>query len=108
MPGYNKRGMLQAGLAKVTRLHLQGRPCAPPTRAAVKPPARVQAPAAAVDLVLRTVAGARVQALVVSADGAKAEAARSFATFVNSESGREIMKKYGFLLPGEKTASTSP
>ena len=45
------------------------------------------------------------QALVVCSDGAKAEKARAFADYVNSASGRAIMKKYGFLLPGEKTAS---
>jgi len=32
-------------------------------------------------------------------------AARQFATFVNSPAGRAIMKKYGFVLPGEEPAS---
>ena len=45
------------------------------------------------------------QAMVVCADGKKRERAASFEAFVNSEKGREIMKRYGFLLPGEKTAA---
>ena len=39
------------------------------------------------------------QALVVCRNGANAGAARSFANFVGSARGREIMKRYGFVLP---------
>ena len=39
------------------------------------------------------------QALVVCKHGKGAEAARSFARFVGSPEGVEIMKKYGFSLP---------
>lgn len=46
------------------------------------------------------------QALVVckgdGAKGANVERGRSFANFVGSKDGRAIMKRYGFLLPGEK------
>jgi molybdate transport system substrate-binding protein len=44
------------------------------------------------------------QALVVckgGAKGLKANEARSFVEFVGSDAGRAIMKRYGFLLPGE-------
>ena len=44
------------------------------------------------------------QALVVckgGGKGAKANEARAFVTFVGSEAGRTIMRRYGFLLPGE-------
>ncbi len=41
------------------------------------------------------------QALVVCRNGANADAARSFAAFVGSPRGREIMKRYGFALPME-------
>lgn len=41
------------------------------------------------------------QALVVCGKGPAAEAAKKFAAFVSSEKGREIMNRYGFLLPGE-------
>jgi molybdate transport system substrate-binding protein len=41
------------------------------------------------------------QALVVCKGGGHEAAARDFATYVNSEEGRAIMKKFGFLLPGE-------
>jgi len=44
------------------------------------------------------------QALVVckgGSKGVKANEARSFVTFVGSEKGRAIMRKFGFLLPGE-------
>lgn len=46
------------------------------------------------------------QALVVCGDGVRAERAKEFTSFVNSPEGREIMTKYGFLLPGEKTAAS--
>jgi molybdate transport system substrate-binding protein len=52
------------------------------------------------------------QALVVckgGSKGLKANEARSFVTFVSSERGRAIMRKFGFLLPGETLpAPTSP
>lgn len=41
------------------------------------------------------------QALVVCKGGANAAGGKAFAAFVGSPEGREIMKKYGFLLPGE-------
>lgn len=41
------------------------------------------------------------QALVVCGTGPGAEAAKQFAAFVGSPDGREIMTRYGFLLPGE-------
>ncbi len=48
------------------------------------------------------------QAMVVCGkDAERTKRARAFTTFVNSVDGRRIMKKYGFLLPGEtRTAST--
>ncbi|HEY2744622.1 MAG TPA: molybdate ABC transporter substrate-binding protein [Polyangia bacterium] len=48
------------------------------------------------------------QAMVVCAkDPGRIARARAFTAFVNSPDGRRIMKKYGFLLPGEtRTAST--
>jgi molybdate transport system substrate-binding protein len=41
------------------------------------------------------------QALVVCKRGTDAKVGRDFATFVGSPEGRAIMKRYGFLLPGE-------
>jgi molybdate transport system substrate-binding protein len=41
------------------------------------------------------------QALVVCRHGKNAEAGRRFTAFVNSEEGRAIMRRYGFVLPGE-------
>lgn len=42
------------------------------------------------------------QALVICGkDGARQKRARAFEAFVNSAEGRAIMKRYGFLLPGE-------
>jgi molybdate transport system substrate-binding protein len=41
------------------------------------------------------------QALVVCKRGADTKAAREFASFVGAKDGREIMKRYGFVLPGE-------
>jgi molybdate transport system substrate-binding protein len=48
------------------------------------------------------------QAMVVCGnDPGRLKRARAFTAFVNSADGRRIMKKYGFLLPGEtRTAST--
>lgn len=41
------------------------------------------------------------QALAVVTSTEHEPEARQFATFVNSEAGREIMRRYGFILPGE-------
>ncbi|HEX6420329.1 MAG TPA: molybdate ABC transporter substrate-binding protein [Acidimicrobiales bacterium] len=42
------------------------------------------------------------QALVVTGDGARGEAAAAFADLVSSPAGREVMVRYGFVLPGEE------
>jgi molybdate transport system substrate-binding protein len=47
------------------------------------------------------------QQLVVCGKGAEADAARQFAAFVASPEGREIMTRYGFLLP-EATPGATP
>jgi molybdate transport system substrate-binding protein len=44
------------------------------------------------------------QALVVTAEGEHAAPARRFADFVGGQDGRAIMRRYGFLLPGERLA----
>ena len=44
------------------------------------------------------------QALAVVKGTKHLEEARRFAAFVNSEQGREVMRKYGFVLPGEGPA----
>lgn len=44
------------------------------------------------------------QALVVCKNGKNAEAGKAFTEFVGSSDGRAIMKRYGFLLPGEVLA----
>jgi molybdate transport system substrate-binding protein len=41
------------------------------------------------------------QALVVTGAGEQARLAQEFAAFVASEQGREVMRRYGFLLPGD-------
>lgn len=41
------------------------------------------------------------QALVVSAPDARAATARAFVELVGSPAGREVMRRYGFLLPGD-------
>ncbi len=41
------------------------------------------------------------QALVVCKRGTNTDVGKQFATFVSSPPGREIMKRYGFLLPGD-------
>ncbi len=46
------------------------------------------------------------QAIVVCKHGANATAGKQFATFVNSDEGRAIMRRFGFLLPGEAVAET--
>jgi molybdate transport system substrate-binding protein len=49
------------------------------------------------------------QAMVVCGDQpARTAAARRFASFVSSPSGRAVMRRYGFLLPGETRAELSP
>jgi molybdate transport system substrate-binding protein len=47
------------------------------------------------------------QALVVCERGTNAEVGRAFAAFVNSTEGRAIMRRYGFLLPGETASQVS-
>ncbi len=42
-----------------------------------------------------------LQALAVVKSSSQPEAARAFAAFVNSEEGRVIMRRYGFVMPGE-------
>lgn len=46
------------------------------------------------------------QALVVCKNGGNMDAGKQFSEFVGSADGRTIMKKYGFLLPGETLART--
>ncbi len=41
------------------------------------------------------------QQMVVCGNGEEADAARQLANFISSREGREIMTRYGFLLPGE-------
>lgn len=41
------------------------------------------------------------QALVVTSTGAQGEAAAAFAQLIGSPEGREVMSRYGFVLPGE-------
>jgi molybdate transport system substrate-binding protein len=47
------------------------------------------------------------QALAACRHGKNFEGGRRFAEFVNSKQGRDIMKRYGFMLPGE-TVARSP
>lgn len=47
------------------------------------------------------------QALVVCGKGPKADTAREFSRYVNSEKGRGIMRRYGFLLPSETSANAA-
>jgi molybdate transport system substrate-binding protein len=42
------------------------------------------------------------QALAVIKDAPHQQQARQFAAFINSERGRLVMRKYGFILPGEE------
>jgi molybdate transport system substrate-binding protein len=46
------------------------------------------------------------QALIVCNGGTNRTKGQEFALFVNSPPGREIMRRYGFLLPGERTIQT--
>jgi molybdate transport system substrate-binding protein len=48
------------------------------------------------------------QAMVVCGTGDDARAAQQFATFVASKEGREVMTRYGFLLPDEQLHSKLP
>jgi molybdate transport system substrate-binding protein len=48
------------------------------------------------------------QALAVVASTEHEPEARAFALFVNSDQGREIMRRYGFVLPGEELAPGTP
>lgn len=48
------------------------------------------------------------QALAVVASSKQLESARQFAAFINGPSGRPIMQKYGFVLPGEKIVTPTP
>ena len=48
------------------------------------------------------------QALAVIAGTEHEAEARAFAAFVNSEPGREIMRRYGFVLPGEEPFPATP
>jgi len=45
------------------------------------------------------------QMLVVPKSAPHPEAAQQFAAFINSETGRPLMRKYGFILPGEEPIS---
>lgn len=47
------------------------------------------------------------QALVVCGKGPKTQTAGEFAKYVNSEKGRGIMRRYGFLLPSESSANAA-
>jgi molybdate transport system substrate-binding protein len=42
------------------------------------------------------------QALAVIKNAQHEQQARSFAAFINSDRGRSVMRKYGFILPGEE------
>ncbi len=46
------------------------------------------------------------QAMALCSRAASPDAARQFTAFVSSEPGRAIMKRYGFLLPGESVANS--
>jgi molybdate transport system substrate-binding protein len=48
------------------------------------------------------------QAMVVCGGGDDAKAAKQFADFVSSRDGREVMTRYGFLLPDEQLHSKAP
>ena len=48
------------------------------------------------------------QALAVVTGSPHQELARQFAAFINSPLGQSTMQKYGFVLPGEPTATPSP
>jgi molybdate transport system substrate-binding protein len=48
------------------------------------------------------------QAMVVCGGGNDARAARQFSEFIRSREGRDVMSRYGFLLPGEQLHSRTP
>lgn len=48
------------------------------------------------------------QALAVVARSSLQDEARAFAAFINSPTGRPVMQRYGFVLPGETVAETAP
>lgn len=48
------------------------------------------------------------QALAVIASSSHQEEAKQFAAFINGETGRPIMQKYGFVLPGESISTPTP
>ena len=48
------------------------------------------------------------QALGVVASSSHSDVAREFAVFINSPTGRPIMQKYGFVLPGETILTPTP
>lgn len=48
------------------------------------------------------------QAMVVCGSGDDARAAQRFADFISSRDGREVMTRYGFLLPDEQLHSKAP
>ncbi|HEU4734974.1 MAG TPA: molybdate ABC transporter substrate-binding protein [Kofleriaceae bacterium] len=48
------------------------------------------------------------QAMVVCGKGKAAKAAQQFSEFVASKEGREVMTRYGFLLPDERLRSQAP
>lgn len=48
------------------------------------------------------------QVLIVCGSGEEVEAAKKLAAFINSADGREIMTRYGFLLPNEKMTAHAP
>ncbi len=48
------------------------------------------------------------QSMVVCGTGDEADMARQFEDFVNSRDGREVMTRYGFLLPDEKLPAQKP
>jgi molybdate transport system substrate-binding protein len=48
------------------------------------------------------------QALAVVRTSKQIETARAFASFINGEKGRPIMRNYGFILPGETPITATP
>jgi molybdate transport system substrate-binding protein len=48
------------------------------------------------------------QALAVITSSSQVAQARAFAAFINGESGRLVMRKYGFILPGEEPIPSTP
>lgn len=48
------------------------------------------------------------QALAVITSTDQEDEARAFAAFVNSDTGRDVMRRYGFILPGESLPAATP